>query len=950
MPKTGADKFKFVSPTIQVAEVDNSRLPGVRSGFGPVVIGRAERGPALRPVTVGSFSEFVEIFGNPIPGGSGGDVWRDGNKLAPTYGAYAAQAWLKNQNTLTYVRLLGAEHTDATNAGKAGWQVGSVHDGSRDTGGAFGLFVIDSGSATSTLTGTLAAVWYLQEGSISLSGSDRNGNTNVTGTAVLIASQGTDKEFKALIKDSTGAITDTVSFNFNTSSKKYIRSVFNTNPTLLNTNITLTAQQKNYFLGETFDRSLETYVTGTSAGGQFGMIVALKSGTIDQNDQRMSAKGAQTGWFISQDLSSNTAAYDPAGMTRLFRLKTHDSGEWEQKNLKVSISDIKPSNNSQADPYGSFSVEIRLVDDSDNSVKVVERFTQCNLNPFSPNYIARKIGDMYQEWDDTVRKYREFGNYPNNSRYFYVEMNADVDAGATNPEFLPFGFLGPVRFTGFTVNSGSAEAQTYGTVDGGSNFAGVFAQANADVVESAANASIWLNVGSPAFSGSFVFPKLTTRANTKQGNLSNPTEAYFGIDTGRSSTTRFDKSYADYVRALPENLEGDPNDVSMEYSFKFSLDDIKQLGTTDAEHGEGNRAAGTSYTALTGTYTAVLDAGFDRFTAPLVGGFDGVDITEKEPFNNREISGETQLTSYEFNSVKRAIDSVADPEVVDMNLLVAPGFTATGITDHMLNVASARADTLAIIDIEGGFIPPTENTNGDSSNTNRGSVDSMVSNIKNRAIDNSYGTTYAPWVQIRDEDSGTTIWSPPSVVALGVYGSSERKTNAYHAPAGFTRGGLTREAAGIPVVGVRQRLDSKERDKLYEVNINPIAKFPAEGIVVFGQKTLQFGRGATDRVNVRRMLIEVKKRISTVAATLLFDQNVKTTWDRFLGQAEPILAGVKAGFGLEDYKIILDESTTTDDLKDRNILYAKIFLKPAKAIEFIGLDFVITRSGASFED
>ena len=950
MPRTGADKFRFVSPGIQIAEVDNSRLPGIRAGFGPVVVGRAERGPALRPVTVSSFSEFVEIFGNPIAGGFGGDVWRDGNRLAPTYGAYAAQAWLKNQDTLTFVRLLGSEHTDATNAGKAGWQVGSAHDGSRDTGGAFGLFIIDSGSATSALTGTLAAVWYLSEGSISLSGSDRDGNTNVTGTAVLIASQGTDKEFKALVKDSGGSITDTVSFNFNNSSKKYIRSVFNTNPTLLNTDITLAAQQKKYFLGETFDRSLEANVSGTSAGGQFGMILALKSGTIDQNDQRMSAQGAQTGWFIAQDLSANTGSYDPANMTKLFRLKAHDSGEWEQKNLKVSITDIKPSNNSEVDPYGSFSVEVRLTNDSDNAVKAVERFTSCNLNPFSPNYVARKIGDMFMEWDDTERRFREFGNHPNNSRYVYVDMNTDVDAGATNPEFLPFGFLGPIRFTGFSVNSGSSEAQAFGTVDGGTDFAGVFAQGNADVVESAANASIWVNVGSEAFSGSFLFPSIPTRTDTRQGNLANPTEAYFGIDTNRVSTTRFDKSYVDHVRALPESLTGDADDASMEYSFKFSLDDVKPTGSTDSAHAEGNRAAGTSYTAISGTYEGVIDAGFDRFTAPLVGGFDGLDITEKEPFNNREITGQSQVTSYEFNSVKRAIDAVADPEVVDMNLLVVPGITATGITDHMLNVAEARADTLAVIDIEGGFVPATENTSGDSSAANRGSVDSMVSSIKNRALNNSYGAAYAPWVQIRDEETGATLWAPPSLVMLGVYASSERKTNAYHAPAGFTRGGLTREAAGIPVTGVRQRLDSGERDKLYEVNINPIAKFPAEGIVVFGQKTLQFGRSATDRVNVRRMLIEVKKRISRVASTILFDQNVKTTWDRFVGRAEPILEGVQAGLGLEDFKIILDESTTTDDLKDRNILYAKIFLKPAKAIEFIALDFVITRSGASFED
>ena len=132
--------------------------------------------------------------------------------------------------------------------------------------------------------------------------------------------------------------------------------------------------------------------------------------------------------------------------------------------------------------------------------------------------------------------------------------------------------------------------------------------------------------------------------------------------------------------------------------------------------------------------------------------------------------------------------------------------------------------------------------------------------------------------------------------------------------------------------------------------INPIAQFPAEGIVVFGQKTLQITPSALDRINVRRLMIFVKKEISRIAARLLFDQNVQATWDRFRGQVEPFLDSVKSRFGLTEFKVILDETTTTPDLIDRNIMYAKIFLKPARAIEFIAIDFVISNTGASFED
>jgi len=172
----------------------------------------------------------------------------------------------------------------------------------------------------------------------------------------------------------------------------------------------------------------------------------------------------------------------------------------------------------------------------------------------------------------------------------------------------------------------------------------------------------------------------------------------------------------------------------------------------------------------------------------------------------------------------------------------------------------------------------------------------------------------------------------------------------WFAPAGFTRGGLSEGSSGLPVVGVRKRLTSDERDQLYDANINPIASFPAEGIVIFGQKTLQVTPSALDRINVRRLLIFLKKEISRFAATTLFEQNVQSTWDRFRGRVVPFLESVKSGLGLTDFKVVLDDTTTTPDLIDRNVLYAKIFLKPARSIEFIALDFIITKTGASFDD
>jgi len=226
----------------------------------------------------------------------------------------------------------------------------------------------------------------------------------------------------------------------------------------------------------------------------------------------------------------------------------------------------------------------------------------------------------------------------------------------------------------------------------------------------------------------------------------------------------------------------------------------------------------------------------------------------------------------------------------------------------------------------------------------------MIQNLQDMQENTSYGCAYYPWVQVKDPQNGAQFWAPPSIAALGVIANTEKRAELWFAPAGFNRGGLTVGAAGIPVTNVRQKLTSKERDKLYEANINPIASFPSEGIVVFGQKTLQITPSALDRINVRRLMNYIKKEISRMASNILFDQNVPVTWNRFLGKVNPFLASVKARFGLQDFKVVLDNTTTTPEMIDRNIMYAKIFLKPTRAIEFIAIDFNITNTGAAFAD
>jgi hypothetical protein len=826
--------------------------------------------------------------------------------------------------------------------------------------------------------------------------------------------------------------------------------------------------------------------------------------------------------------------YDPAqsnSVTRLFKLHGLSSGEDLQRNFKVSIEDIKYSKNDN-NPYGSFSLSIRDIRDSDNSRKYVERYASLSLDPNSENYIAKQIGDQYREYDADSKRLIEYGSYPNRSSIVRVEMANAVDTGQTDPELLPFGSEGPMKFTDFEVTnlndfgatataviadfasfsnsddfsinvptavggtgalqiirltgadatgasstgatvvaigvssgpSAGTVAETvvdainghFGTGNGtyGHNFAAANSGVNtgvagvtavlvgstqvritADAAGAAGNSTAIANITGDAatatslaggsddvnlsdgvigstspvtagtgssgvyksaatgsnsdvrivlqsnrqptawqnmpFTGSVKFPSVPLRVSASDGDLSDTTEAFFGAQTTRSSASvTFEDSIYDLLYPLPSGLNATYSDSTnnAKTSWYFSLDDLVAKYKTSATnkdvvfYASGSRAAGYSMTAISGSYKKILDIGYDRFTSVFYNGFNGFDITEEEPFNQSRAlpAGATETTHPMFFSVKKAVDLFTDPEYIEANMLLAPGVVNEGLTTHMINVCEERGDALAIVDPKGGYLPASENEKAEKDRIKvyTGSpfgaisahVKEVADNMDLRNLNSSYGASYYPWVRISDTITGRNLWAPPSVAALGALSFSEKRTALWFAPAGFNRGGLSQGAAGIPVTNVRSKLSSAERDYLYERNINPIASFPSEGIVIFGQKTLQVTPSALDRINVRRLMIFVKKEISRIASNLLFEQNVKATWSRFTGEVGPFLENIRNNFGLDDFRVVLDETTTTPDLIDRNTIYAKIFLKPTKAVEFFAIDFVITNSGAGFED
>ena len=970
--------FKFVSPGVFINEIDNSFLPQKADTIGPVVIGRATRGLAMQPVTVESYSKFVEMFGDTVAGQGGGDIWRYGNLQSPMYGTYAAKAFLRaNVAPLTYVRLLGQQ--SANNEGSAdamaGWQTTGAPTTGSD-GGAYGIFVAPS-SSTGLLTGDtnglqLAAVVYVQSGSVLLSGSVAGASTALSTTAVasstLIESDSSGN-FNLVIRGITAG-EKKFTINFNDSSELFIRKRLNTNPQLTSTggDFYPSASYEDYWLGGTFEQELrERSLEGGSSGILIGLIAGLASGSAETTGpHKMKGQPSQeavAGWFIGQDLGTYSA-YQPANATKLFRLIGRGHGEWLSKNVKVSIEKIRQSNTTTSD-YGTFSVVLRSLMDTDSNVVVMERFDNCTLDPSSPNYVARKIGDKYDKWDTTTRSLKTYGDFDSQSKFVRIEMNADVEAGATDPVLLPFGYYGPpkLRDTGNLPGTGSVAQLAQRFVVLGATLPG-----SPTAAEFAGRMISASYTGHGGLTASLSFPSVRLRSQATDGGLSDPTKAYFGFEVTRTTTsTRADASVGAPQRLWYIDL-GQTNNVPVDttataynlsassaiqgFSYIFSMDNVSASAASVYTYASGSRRAGTSTSARdSNTYTTLLDAGYNRFTAPFWGGFDGVDITKPDPFYNIGMgTSATEDNSYAYYTYKRAIDTVADPEYINMNLLAAPGLTTDALTTHMINVCSERADALALVDLADVYIPSSERYYADKSSRIGTTPTAAASSLKARRLDSSYGCTFYPWVQTRDENSGRILWVPPSVAMMGVLASSERKTAIWFAPAGFNRGGLTDGAAGIPVTNVTERLSSANRDTLYEARINPIASFPSSGIVVFGQKTLQERASALDRINVRRLVIYLKKQISILSTQILFEQNVQATWNRFTSLIEPFLANVKTQFGITDYKLILDDTTTTPDLIDQNILYAKIMIKPARAIEYIAIDFVIMSTGASFDD
>ena len=343
---------------------------------------------------------------------------------------------------------------------------------------------------------------------------------------------------------------------------------------------------------------------------------------------------------------------------------------------------------------------------------------------------------------------------------------------------------------------------------------------------------------------------------------------------------------------------------------------VKQVNFTTPNYFNNDGSAKNSFT---GSFPSIGSGSFN--------GAVGSNIPVGRPANFYQNINATDTQGLVGSDYDTAIALLSNQDDYQFNVISAPGLSNQHQADQVtsiMNNSISRGDNIAIVDLVGYNQP----------------INTVISQAG--GIDNSYTATYWPWLQTVDPNSGQLVFIPASTFIPGVYAFTDASSDPWFAPAGITRGGMGQ------VVRAERKLTSTNRDTLYEANVNPIATFPSQGVVVFGQKTLQKAASALDRVNVRRLLITLKGQISQIADNLVFEQNTIATRQNFLTQVNPYLESVQQRQGLYAFKVVMDEQNNTPDVIDRNELVGQIFLQPTRTAEFILLDFNVLPTGATF--
>jgi len=995
-------ELTFKSAGVSATEID---LTGP-STTGPTgtpagIIGTAQRGPAFVPVTVGNLQNFEATFGQsdgekfgPLAAGE----WLT-NATALTYlrvlGAGTGERRLTTGNNIGSVASAGfvvgeQQPRDSGNFGNNGY---AVLDGELGRLYFLGCFMSETaGSDIFSAAGiqdgvnahpiirgvVMAASGVILTLSSSMSASDAPSTTlpaqagadhlqgNLTGSVTLLQGSTALQRFTMLLNGHEGsdaAYPNVVTASFDSTAPNYFANVFNTDP--------LKLEKAGYYLYSHYDihpalaavtgTGLLAAASGSGAGGAGAEEIAfLTTSSLGRNagsltvpnyenwEDRYSAP--KSPYIISQNFGGTPK--------NLFRVHGLSDGESDAQLYKLSIENIAPPQ-SEEDLYGTFDLVVRDIGDTDDDKIVLESYRGLSFNPSAERFIARAIGDqnVYFDFDKSTasQKLVVDGNFPNVSSRIRVEVTDEVLNGDLEQEALPAGFRGKLHL----VTSGTAPL---------TNITAHYLNGS-DVLNRAIEPPTpfrkSLAIG--------VDPKKVTNRNLYWGvhfekniDVNEPNKSSEVEETVRSFTRFMPDFMTVNQNMVVGNNEGTADtaangilDADRFNNNIFSLERIQVVtgstGKADLKTidqwtyvREGNIVANatnkTRALDLSTDLTVLGVRSLAKFSLFMQGGFDGVNVFNKNEFDldNRAVTEEMNFTARgqdngpTVRAYRKALDIMGITSEVDINVLAVPGIRNAVITDAAITTVENRFDAIYLMDIEER---DTVNTVVTSSLQDI-NVQNTVNSFAARALDSSFAAAYFPDLVVRDPVNDINVRVPPSVGVIGAYALNDAVAFPWFAPAGFTRGAMSR------VSSAAVRLNRENLDDLYEVDINPIIAFPGgPGVTVWGQKTLLAAQSALDRVNVRRLLLELRRRVRRIAEGFLFEPNREDTLNRFSARVNPVLNRIQEQSGVDRFKVQIDTTTTTQADIENNTIRGVIFIQPTRTAEFVALDFVVTNNG-----
>ena len=971
------------------------------------IIGTALRGPAFVPVTLGSFPDFETRFGTlnaKHPGTYAAQRWLN-NRSALSYmrvlgaGANDTAEDIESTKITGQVKNAGfiVAGTEAVGTGK---KVGSVqflvakHEVQANEAVGMPVFTDnDSYTATSATDDAFVvrAMLFNTSGSRFMVLDGDEAAPALWNDINDLATVNASKDFKLVLSSALGANIFTASLN--PSSENYIGKILNKNPEKF------PEQQHLLYL----DLSVDDEIATISADAGSVAILSGSEITSDSSGDSTIPFIDAFGHFNTRFSSAKTTSFisQPFGTTEfdLFHFEALDDGAYPNDKFKISISDIRASTD-PSNPFGTFTVQVRAWGDTDQDPQILERFPGCTLDPRSDDYVGRRVGDrkikyMFDADSEEERRLIDEGRYGNRSTHVRIVMNEAVERRLVPAKALPFGFRGmEILKTNDLLTDAMPDADQ--TRIGGSGSIDLLSGSIIPPLPYRFKVTRG-EISSTGFAGN---PGISEEAD---GRLYWGTKLERNTSPLNSNTTKAKNNLAlaysklHGLRGLDMLVTGSSADSFNGNKFTLarvalSNESVSHLTGTAEEHMReaayirNGKPDPTEYKVSDGVISGRVTLGtlvnltssvdfnrfqtFSKFTNVMMGGFDGLNILDKnsarlnDKASSSDPGGAAEATylapglatnpagiGKENNAVfsyRTAARIFTDPftlsanggQVPSVNVLAIPGIKDSFITDFVATKVKEFALALYVMDI-----PSYDDTGirlfGDEEGT-RPDVRKTAENFDSRAIDNNYAAVYFPDIFLQDEVNNKVVKGAASIAAVGALGFNDRVGFPWFAPAGFNRGAL-----GF-VSNIDVRLTAGDRDVLYDARINPIANFPNNGFVIFGQKNLQLARSALDRVNIRRLLIEIKRIVSNIARNLVFEQNTSDTRARFVNQVVPQLGLIQAQAGIERFDVVMDERNNSQEDVEQSRLNGRIVVVPTRAVEFIAVDFVVTNAGVIF--